>query len=238
MAAFRALRCLRVLRLDEALVDFADVQLERTHRATAGQLLPAAFLLLVHIDDSQFLRLRGRGFLCAATLHRLRSGNRRAGNRLVDDHHRYRRAADDIGRVLIHAVARIIAPGVSVDIGVDLLDRNADQHNRLRVLDQLRLRDGEILVHTDHDVNRLAGITAGRYIIRVEEDITQHFLALEHRHDGRAVLNLAITGGVGEKLRRRHLAGEFLQRAVAVEKRCAQLLRRRHGRGNSGLHKK
>ena len=227
-----------MLRLDEALVDFADVQLERTHRATAGQLLPAAFLLLVHIDDSQFLRLRGYGFLCAAALHRLRSGNRRAGNRLVDDHHRYRRAADDIGRVLIHAVARIITPGVSVDIGVDFLDRNADQHNRLRVLDQLRLRDGEILVHTDHDVNRLAGITAGRYIIRVEEDIADRFLTFQHRHQRRLFLNRTVAGRIREELRRRYLAGEFLQRAVAVEKRCAQLLRRRHWCGNSGLHKK
>ena len=227
-----------MLRLDEALVDFADVQLERTHCATAGQLLPAALLLLVHIDDSQFLRLRGRGFLCAATLHRLRSGNRRAGNRLVDDHHRYRRAADDIGRVLIHAVARIIAPGVSVDISVDFLDRNADQHNRLRVLDQFRFRDGEILVHADHDVNRLAGITAGRYIIRVEEDIADRFLTFQHRHQRRLFLNRTVASRIREELRRRHLAGEFLQRAVAVEKRCAQLLRRRHGRGNSGLHKK
>ena len=227
-----------MLRLDETFIDLADVQLEGTHRAAAGQLRPAALLLLVHIDHRQLLRLRGGGFLRAAALHRLRGGNRRAGNRLVDDHHRHRRAADDIGRVLIHAVTRIIAPGVGIDIGVDLLDGDADEHNRLRVLDQLGFGDGEILVHADHDVDRLAGITAGRHIIRVQEHIAQHLLAFQHRHQRRMLLNLAVAGRFREKLGRRHLRGEFLQRTVAMEQRRAQLLRRRHRRGGSRFCKK
>ena len=212
--------------------------MERTHRAITGQLLPGAHRLIIHINDRQLLRLCGRGPLLAAALHRLRRGNRRAGNRLVNHHHRNRRAANHIRRLLVHAIARIIAPGVGVDIRIDLLHRNADENNRLGVLDQLRLLDGEILVHRNHDMNRLAGITAGGHIIRVEENIAQHLLALEHRHDRRILLNRAVAGGIGEELGRGHLAGELLQRTVAMEQRRANLLRRRHGRGNSGLHKK
>ena len=238
IGTLRVLRPFRVFRFGERLIDLAHLEMERTHRAITGKLLPSAHRLIIHINDRQLLRLCGHGTLLAAALHRLRGGNRGTGDSLVNHHHRNRRAANHIRRLLIHAIARIIAPGVSVDIRIDLLHRNTNQHNRLGMLDQLRLFNREILVHRDHDMNRLAGITAGRHIIRVEENIAQHFLALEHRHDGRAVLNLAITGGVGEKLGRRHLAGELLQRAVAMEQRRANLLRRRHGRGNSGLHKK
>ena len=213
--------------------------MERTHRAITGKLLPSAHRLIIPIDDGQLLRLCGRGIrVRAAALHRLCGGNRRTGNRLVNHHHRDRRAANHIRRLLIHAIARIIAPGVGVDIRINLLHRNTDENNRLGMLDQLRLFNREILVHRDHDMNRLAGITAGRHIIRVEENIAQHFLALEHRHDGRAVLNLAIAGGVGEKLGREHLAGELLQRTITMEQRGANLLRRRHRRGECRTHKK
>ena len=232
------LRPFRVFRFGERLIDLAHLEMERTHRAITGQLLPGAHRLIIHINDRQLLRLCGHGTLLAAALHRLRRGNRGTGNRLIDDHHRYRRAANHIRRLLIHAIARIITPGVSVDIRIDLLHRNTDQHNRLGMLDQLRLFNREILVHRDHDMNRLAGITAGRHIIRVEENIAKNLLALEHRHDRRIVLNRAIAGGIGEKLGRGHLAGELLQRAVAMEQRGANLLRRRHRRGECRTHKK
>ena len=239
IGALRMLCPFRVLRFGERLINLAHLEMERTHRAITGQLLPGAHRLIIHINDRQLLRLRGRGTLSlAAALHRLRRGNRRAGNRLVNHHHRNRRAANHIRRLLIHAIARIIAPGVGVDIRIDLLHRNTDENNRLGVLDQLRLLNREILVHRDHDMNRLAGITAGRHIIRVEENIAKNLLALEHRHDRRIVLNRAIAGGIGEKLGRGHLAGELLQRAVAMEQRGANLLRRRHRRGECRTHKK
>ena len=159
-------RSFRVFRFKKGFIDLAHRQMERTHRAVAGEFLPGADGLIVHIDHRQFLRLRRGGiFRCAAALHRLRRGNRGTGDSLVNHHHRNRRAANHIRRLLIHAIARIIAPGVGVDIRIDLLHRNTNQHNRLGMLDQLRLFNREILVHRDHDMNRLAGITAGRHII-------------------------------------------------------------------------
>jgi len=104
--------------------------------------------------------------------------------------------------------------------------RNADQHDRLVVLDEFQADDGAGAVEGNENADRLARIAGGVDEIGGEIDEADALLPLVHRGDRRRSLHRAETIGAGEYL----VCGELGEEGV--EQRRARLRERRAGRGN------
>ena len=125
----------------------------------------------------------------------------RAADAVVDHHDGDGGAADDVellaGRCrLQHVLAR-----ESGDQGLDLLGRDADQDDRLVMLDQLGAGDHAVRVDPDRDPDRLARVADGVDHVRVEEHPAFQLGAGVGRGSRWGALDRAQTIGAGDQRR-------------------------------------
>src|SRR5690606_35407759 len=113
---------------------------------------------------------------------------------VTHDQDRHRRAADDVDlrRPLTARsdMAEILA-NQRIQRVDDALLGNADEDDRLMVLDHVETADDAGRIDSNEDVDRLAGIAHGAGEIRIEIDIAGEFIAAIDRSDGWIALYFA-----------------------------------------------
>ena len=120
-------------------------------------------------------------------------------------------------------------PGETGDQGLDLLGRNADQDDRLVMLDQLGAGDDAVRVDPDRDPDRLARVADRVDHVRVEEHPA---LQLRRHRPGQPVgaLDRAQAIGAGDQVGHRELGQEPPQLRLGAEAHAGGNDEQDHGR--------
>ena len=155
-----------------------------------------------------------------------------AQHRIVDHHHRHGGPRDDL-EIMPGPVCdgHQIKPDVGVEHRLDPGLRNADQHDRFRVLDQLGADHMGGGIKRHQHVDRFAGIAGGADEIAGDESPADGLPALQHRGDRHIAAHRAIAVGPRHQRARGNLGQKLGQKNLGAQGGGQQ---RQHRSGNKG----
>ncbi len=197
----------------ECLCNVTNRQFQAADRTVTDQCLP-----VLPITDLQINRALRIG---CGDLHRritepptTNEPDGRTNDAVSHDEHSNRGTADDF-----HLRRLVLASRDSTHVTVDqrvqrshnLRFGNADQHDRLFVVDQFYAAYDAFGINADDNMDRLAGITDGTGEIRIQISITDYLTPLHQWCDWRLALRLANSIGLFEERACLNLGKVFFQ---------------------------
>lgn len=180
------------------------------YRAVADEAFPVAHLTAFEIErlDDGGQGCRSRRAVAAGHATASDELGRRANDTVAHHQHGDGCAAHDVDlrRFLGATCDRLhVLADQPIHGGDDARFRNADQHDRLLVIDQLDAGDDALGIDAGQQVNRFAGVTDGIGEVGVEEDKSLQLIAAVYRYNRRITLWRSETISAREKFRRRDL---------------------------------